>query len=275
MICNKKLFLFDIDGVIKLGDNIIDGAIDLYEQIRKVGGKSIFITNNSTKSVSSYVELFKKYGFKNIDESNFLTALTVTKKFLKNRYGNKLIYAWGTQSFIDELNDYGLNVTTNKDDYGKIDAIIVGYNNELTYKSLCDICEVLQRSNAEYFATNIDWICPVTFGFIPDCGGICKLISLATGKMPTFLGKPEPNMVQDALLENSQYTREQCVVIGDRLYTDIACGIKSNVDSCVVFTGEATRDDMKTTEFQATYKYNSVKEIYIDLKNGNNACEEK
>ena len=106
MICNKRLFLFDIDGVIRLGDKIIDGAIELYDLINKKGGKSIFITNNSTKSVSSYVKTFYDYGFKNVDETNFLTALTVTKRFLKNKFGKSLIYAWGTKSFSCQFSKY-------------------------------------------------------------------------------------------------------------------------------------------------------------------------
>ena len=66
MIKDKRLFLFDIDGVIRLGNTLIDGAIDLYNQIEKLGGKSIFITNNSTKNVMDYVNTFKGYGFNNV-----------------------------------------------------------------------------------------------------------------------------------------------------------------------------------------------------------------
>ena len=266
MICEKKLFLFDIDGVIRLGDNLIDGALELCEYIDKIGGKSIFITNNSTKSAIDYVQLFHNYGFK-VDESNFITALTVSKIYLKNNFSDQLIYAWGTQSFIKELKSSGLKITTDKNDYDKIKCIIVGYNNEMTYSSVCEICEVLQKTSVPYFATNTDWICPVSYGFIPDCGAICKFIEQPTGKSPIYLGKPEPNMVEIALKENPQYSKSDCVVVGDRLYTDIACGINAGVDSCVVFTGEAKKEDILTTEFKPTYQYQSVKEILIAMKN--------
>ena len=265
MIKDKRLFLFDIDGVIRLGDRIIDGAIDLYNYIKKVGGKSIFITNNSTKNAKDYVQTFINYGF-DVDESNFITALSVTNLFLKENYKDDLIYAWGTESFVRELKNSGLNITTNKNDYAKIKCIVVGYNNEMTYKSVCEICEVLQKCDAPYYATNTDWVCPVEYGFIPDCGSICKLIESATNKAPKYLGKPEPNMVEISLKENPQYNKNQCVVVGDRLYTDIACGINANVDSCVVFTGEAQREDLVNTEYKPTYQFQSVKEIYLEMK---------
>ena len=261
MISEKKLFLFDIDGVIKLGNELIDGSLELCEYINSIGGKSVFITNNSTKSAIDYVKLFENFGFK-VDESNFITALTVSKIFLKENYANDLIYAWGTQSFIKELKDSGLKITTDKNDYEKIKCVIVGYNNEMTYNSVCEICEVLQKTSVPYYATNTDWICPVPFGFIPDCGAICKFIEEPTGKKPVYLGKPEPNMVEVALKENPKYSKEECVVVGDRLYTDIACGINAGVDSCVVFTGEATKEDILTTEFKPTYQFENVKEIW-------------
>ena len=264
MFKDKKLFLFDIDGVIRLGNNLIDGALETCDHIEKIGGKSIFITNNSTKNANDYVDLFKNYGF-NVDESNFITALTVTTIFLKNNHSDDLIYAWGTESFVKELKNNGLHITTNKDDFSKIKCVVVGYNSELTYKSLCDICEVLQKTNVPYYATNVDLVCPAPFGFIPDCGSICNLIECSTKKKPIYIGKPEPNMVELALQENPKYSKEQCLVVGDRLYTDIACGINAGVETCVVFTGEAQEEDLKDTEFVPTYKYYSVKEMYLEL----------
>lgn len=261
---NKKLFLFDIDGVIRLGDKIIDGSIELFEQINKNGGKSIFLTNNSTKSSHDYVQTFKDYGFKDVDETNFLTALDVTGEFLLSNHKNDLIFAFGTKSFKNYLTSKGLQITCNPDDKN-IKVVIVGYNNEMTYQDVCDVCKVLQTTNAEYYATNMDTICPVGFGFIPDCGAICDFIFSSTNKKPKFLGKPAPDMINLAV-KQSGYKKEQAVMIGDRLYTDIACGINAQVDTILVLTGEAKLSDLDSTPYKPTFVYNSVKDIYNEIK---------
>ena len=261
---NKKLFLFDIDGVIRLGDKIIDGSIELFEQIKKNNGKSIFLTNNSTKSSKDYVQTFLNYGFKDIDETNFLTALDVTGEFLLSHHKNDLIFAFGTQSFKNYLANKGLNLTCDPDKKN-IKVVIVGYNNEMTYQDICDVCKVLQTTNAKYYATNMDIACPVTFGFIPDCGAICDFIFSSTSKKPIFLGKPAPEMINLAL-KQSGFISHEAVMIGDRLYTDIACGINAKIDTCLVLSGEAQLKDLETTPFKPTFVYKSVKEIYNEIK---------
>ncbi len=261
---NKKLFLFDIDGVIRLGDKIIDGSIELFEQIQKNGGKSIFLTNNSTKSSHDYVQTFIDYGFRGVDKTNFLTALDVAGEFLLSHHKDDLIFAFGTKSFKNYLKSKSLKVTCDPDEKN-LKVVIVGYNNEMTYQDICDVCKVLQTTNAEYYATNMDTVCPVTFGFIPDCGAICDFIFSSTNKKPKFLGKPTPDMINLAL-NQSGYKKEQTVMVGDRLYTDIACGINAQVDTILVLTGEAKLSDLDTTPYKPTFVYNSVKDIFSEIK---------
>lgn len=259
----KKLFLFDIDGVIKLGDNVIDGALDLFNYIDKNGGKSIFITNNSTKSVKSYVEYFSQLGFK-VNETNFVTALSISIDYLKQNHKNNKIFVLGTQSLVEELKQNSLNITTVAEP--NIDVVLVGYDNELTYQKLVDVCNILQSQNTTYLATNVDLKCPVEFGFIPDCGAITEMIKNVTGFEPNYLGKPTPNMVKKCI-ESTNFTNDQTLIVGDRLYTDIACGINANVDTCVVFTGEAQPKDIPNCDYEITYAFESVKELLTYLQN--------
>lgn len=262
MLSNKKLFLFDIDGVIKLGNDIIDGSYQLLEYINKIGGKYIFITNNSTTSNKDYVQKFKNFGFE-VDESNFITALSITIDYLKSHFQNELIFALGSKSFISELKENGLKIT---EEYSpEIKTVLVGYDNELTYKKILDVCEILQTNDVtSYLATNMDLRCPMPYGFVPDCGAIAKMIELATERSPQFLGKPSPQMVQKAM-KITGFTKEQTLVIGDRLYTDIACGVNAGVDTCLVLSGEAKREDLKESSIQPTYVFESVKELLNNL----------
>lgn len=258
----KKLFLLDIDGTVSLDTEWIEGALEFLNLIRERGGKYIFITNNSTKGIKDYVEKYTKMGLK-VDETNFLTASYVTGYFLKQHYQQELLYILGTKSFLQELKSFGLSVTEelSEDTINKISAAIVGFDSELNYGKVTDICRLLQTRQVNYYATNKDLACPTGFGFIPDCGAICSMIGYAVKREPEFLGKPNPMMVTMAL-ELYGYSLEDTLVIGDRLYTDIACGLNAGADTLLVLTGEAKEKDLKTTEYPPDYYCNTIKELY-------------
>lgn len=265
-IKDKKLFLLDIDGTISFDATPIDGTLEFLEEVRARGGKYIFITNNSTKSIEDYVSKFTKMGIL-VDKTNFLTSSYATAMYLKERYDNQLLYVLGTKSFLAELRQFGLNITdtVTEELKSRIVAAIVGFDNELTYSKIENICELLQTTQIDYLATNPDLACPVSYGYVPDCGAICNMLKEAVKREPIFIGKPNRLMV-DMARETYGYTAKETIVIGDRLYTDIACGIQAGVDTAVVFTGEAKFEDLETTEFPPTYYGDSIKDIYRALK---------
>lgn len=261
-IKNKKLFLLDIDGTISFDSTLFDGSMDFLQQVNANGGKYVFITNNSTKSIADYITKFEKWEIP-VDETSFLTASYATALYLKENYGEDLLFVLGTTSFIKELRSFGLNVTEELED--GIKAAVVGFDNELNYEKLTKICELLQTREVDYLATNPDLVCPVGFGFVPDCGAICGMIETAVKRKPRYIGKPNPVIVEMAM-KNNGYNPEDVLVIGDRLYTDIACGINAGVDTAVVFTGEAQMEDLKDTEFVPTYYSDNIREMYECIK---------
>jgi Predicted sugar phosphatases of the HAD superfamily len=261
MLKDKKLFLLDIDGTIALDTTLIDGTLEFMDYVLNIGGKYIFITNNSTKSIEDYIMKFDDFGIK-VDKTSFVTSSYATAIYLKEVYKDKKIFVLGTKSFIKELKRFELNITEDKDE----DTVcaVVGFDNELNYKKIEDICELLSTRDIDYIATNPDLVCPTSFGFVPDCGSICEMIENAVKKQPLYIGKPNKTIVE-MCLEQTGFTKEQTLVIGDRLYTDIACGINGGVDTAVVFTGEATKEDLKDTEFRPTYSFSTIKELYEKL----------
>lgn len=260
---DKKLFLLDIDGTVACDSSLYEGSQLFFDEVLKQGGKYIFITNNSTKSIKDYVDKFTKMGVK-VDESNFITSSYATARYLKAEYDNNKIFVVGTESFVKELKDFGLQVTEEIED--NIVAAVVGFDNELRYQKIHNICELLQTRDIEFIGTNPDLVCPVGFGFIPDCGSICNMIAEAVHQTPLYVGKPNP-MIVDMCLEEAGFSKEETVVIGDRLYTDIACGINGEVDSVVVFTGEAKAADLTTTEFPPTYFCDNIMDVFHSLCN--------
>ncbi len=254
---DKKLYLFDMDGTIYLENNLFDGVKELLDNIVSKGGKYVFITNNSSKSVVDYVSKLEKMGL-NVTKENFFTSTQATVELLKLNYPNKLIYAQGTQSFIKELKNSGIKVTESFDDNASV--ILVGFDPELTGEKLRNTCKMLTMLDLPYYATNPDWVCPVDFGYIPDCGSMCFGIEKATGKTPIFIGKPQPTMI-NIVMQKFGVEKSDTVVIGDRLYTDISSGVNAGVDTVMVLSGEATLKDYEESQVKPTFVLNSVKEM--------------
>lgn len=257
-LIHKKLFLFDIDGTIAVGDTLYDGSADLIRHIDEIGGKAYYITNNSTRSGQDYVEKFRNAFHLETTTDQFITSGYMTLRFLLQNYAGKKIFVLGTASFVKELCRNGLRVTEMAEE--DIDCVVVAYDSELTYDKLVQACKALSARPIPYYATNPDLCCPIDFGFIPDCGAICNMIADSTGKKPVYLGKPNREAV-DLCLSLSGFSREETLVVGDRLYTDIACGINGEVDTCVLFTGEAKPADMADTPYPATFCFANVKEL--------------
>ncbi|MBO6015665.1 MAG: HAD-IIA family hydrolase [Lachnospiraceae bacterium] len=261
----KKLFLFDIDGTLSVGDTLYEGSADLLAYIDRIGGRSYYITNNSTRSGADYVDKFKRAFGLDTTEDQFVTAGYMTMRYLKENYAGKKIYVMGTSSYVSELRRTGLTVTT-KAEPG-IACVVVAYDSELTYEKLSATCEVLLTQDVPFYATNSDLRCPIDFGFIPDCGSICNMIAQTTDKSPVYLGKPSPEIVS-LCLSLSDFAKEETLVVGDRLYTDIACGVNAGVDTCVLFTGEAKPEDLlpdvngACTPWMPTYAFDTVRQLY-------------
>ena len=145
-----------------------------------------------------------------------------------------------------------------------IDCLCMGFDTELTFKKLEDAC-ILLGNDIDYIATNPDWVCPTKFGFVPDCGSVSEMLFRATGKRPIFIGKPEPTMALLAM-EKTGFKKHETALIGDRLYTDIACGVNADITSIFVLSGEGTMEDVEKSEVKPHLIYKDIKTIYEDLK---------
>ncbi len=256
---DKKLFLLDMDGTIYLDDDLFDGTLDFLDYVKSIGGRYIFLTNNSSKGVDKYIEKLENLGIKSTAE-DFLTSTDATILYLKQK-DYKKIYAFGTESFVNQLEDAGLNVTTEREE--GIDCLCLSNDTELTFKKLDDAC-ILLGGDIDYIATNPDWVCPTWYGYVPDCGSFAQIIETATKKLPKFIGKPEPDMAYLAM-QATGFSKEETVLLGDRLYTDIACGVNAGISTVFVLSGEGTMEDVKSSDKKPEFIYENIRKIYEDL----------
>ena len=236
--CVKKfrLYLFDMDGTLYLGDRLYDFTIELLETIKKTGGTYLFMTNNSSKSVNDYVKKLKKLGIEATRE-DFMTSSQATAYYLHKHHEGKKLYVCGTESLKDELRMEGFMVTTNLEE---VECIVMGFDTELTFQKMHDVSYLLlTQPDLPYIATNPDLVCPTEFGSVPDCGSVCIGIKNATGKEPIVIGKPSPLMPQLAM-EKLGMTKEETCVVGDRIYTDVKSGLNAGITGILVLSGETT-----------------------------------
>ena len=256
----KKLFLLDMDGTIYLDNDLFDGTLDFLDYVKRIGGRYIFLTNNSSKGVDKYIEKLGSLGIKSTAE-DFLTSTDATILYLhKKNY--KKIYAFGTLSFKEQLKKEGLQVTDVLED--DIDCLCLSNDTELTFQKLEDACILLGR-NVAYVATNPDWVCPTWYGYVPDCGSFSEILYNATKRRPVFVGKPEPTMAILAM-EKTGYSKDETAIMGDRLYTDIACGVNAGISSIFVLSGEGTMADVEKSDVKPQYIYENIREVYNDLQ---------
>lgn len=256
---NKKLFLLDMDGTIYLDNNLFDGTLEFLDYVRDIGGRAMFLTNNSSKSVNAYVEKLESMGIK-ATADDFFTSTDATIIHLKGK-GYKKIYALGTKSFVNQLKAEGLYIVTTLED--GIDCLCISNDTELTFKKLEDAC-ILLGGEIDYVATNPDWVCPTSYGYVPDCGSFADMLYRATKRRPKFIGKPEPDMAKFAM-EKAGFSREETILVGDRLYTDIACGVNAGISTVFVLSGEGKIEDITEESAKPQYIFENIKKFHETL----------
>ena len=257
----KKLFLLDMDGTIYIENTLFDFTLDFLDYIKSIGGKYIFITNNSSKSVTDYVDKLRRMGI-DVDLSNFLTSSQATAVYLNRQFPGKKIYVMGTESLKEEFRKAGIRITDKYEE--DIDCFVAGFDTELVYQKLHD-ASVLLTEGVSFVATNPDLVCPTSFGFIPDCGSMCMMLENATGRKPYYVGKPNPMMIEMAI-EKSGSTKEETLVIGDRIYTDVKSGINAGVTTALVLSGETKRADLEASTDKPDFVFENVGELLELLK---------
>ena len=252
----KKLFLLDMDGTIYLGDTLFDGTKDFLRAVRERGGKYLFVTNNSSRSVTAYVDRLRGMGI-DATADDFLTSVDALIWYMRGKYDGALMYAFGTRTFRQQLSEAGFHVTDKLED--GISLLVCGFDTELTFQKLEDACILLGRG-VDFVATNPDWVCPTSYGSVPDCGSVCEMLFRATGRRPKFIGKPEPEMALLSM-ERWGFSPEETVLIGDRIYTDIACGVNDGIDTAFVLSGEGVPEDIEKFGIHPAGTYRDIREI--------------
>ena len=243
VLVDKKLYIFDMDGTIYLGDHVFPFAIRFIDHLRAAGRRVLFFTNNASHTPSFYMQKLTRLGFSPTSEE-IMTSGDVTIEFLKRHRAGKTVYLVGTDELVENFRAAGIPVLTGKEE--KADIVVTSFDTTLTYQKLNDACRFI-RGGAEYLSTHPDFNCPTETGFIPDSGAIAAFVTASTGKTPIYFGKPYRETV-DMICEATGHTLGEMCIFGDRLYTDIAVGKRHGVTAVLVLSGETTPVDVEKAE---------------------------
>lgn len=262
LLRSKKLYLFDMDGTLYLGDRLYDFTIELLETLKATGRKYLFMTNNSSKSVEDYIKKLAKLGIPSTRD-DFITSSQATAYYLKQHHWGQKLYVCGTQSLKRELEMEGFTVTGNIDE---VECIVMGFDTELTFQKLHDVSYLLlTREEIPYIATNPDYVCPTEFGSVPDCGSVCDMIYNATKKRPVVIGKPSPLMPLLAMDQHG-FSKEETAVVGDRIYTDVKSGLNAGITGILVLSGESTLQTLAESDVEPHLVLEDASEILAAIR---------
>ena len=253
-----QCFLFDMDGTIYLGDELLPGALEFLGDLDERKVPYYFLTNNSSRSRADYVKKLDRLGLKTPAEKIFSSG-EATAIYLKKQGGGKRIYMVGTPSLEKEFVEHGFQLVQDDPDY-----VVLGFDTTLTYEKLWKLCD-FAREGIPYIATHPDINCPTETGFMPDIGAMMALVETSTGRKPdVIVGKPYPPIIE-AIVKKTGYSVDQLVMVGDRLYTDIAMGV-TGITTVLVLSGETKESDIQSSDHQPDYVVKDIsglRELYF------------
>ena len=236
-----RCFLLDMDGTFYLGDRLIDGSLDFLAALERTGRTARFLTNNSSKSASVYAKKLERMGV-DARYRDVISSAHAAAHYCMKTFPGKKCYLLGNPMLREELLAMGMNLTEEDADY-----VLVAFDTTLDYQKMCVVCDYI-REGKPYIATHPDYNCPTETGFIPDMGAIMAFIEASTGrKADVILGKPYRGIVDEALARTG-FALDEMAMVGDRLYTDVATGVKHGMTGILVLSGEATMEDVKSSD---------------------------
>ena len=240
-------YLFDLDGTIFLGDALLPGAAETVAAIRNAWRRTIFLSNNPTRTRQQYADKLGRLGIPTPVE-DIVNSSYVMVQWLLHEAPDARLFVVGEQPLQNELRRAGFRLS---EQAGEIDIVVASFDRTFTYHKLQVAFDAI-RAGARLVATNADRYCPVPGGGEPDCAAIIAAIEACTlVKCDPIVGKPSPIMVRTAM-DLLELPPEQCIMIGDRLETDITMGIAAGMHTCLVLSGDADRQRLADSGLQPT-----------------------
>lgn len=232
--------LIDLDGTVYRGDQLVPGAADGIADLIAAGITPVFLSNNATKRPAAYQRKLADLGI-DVPVERILNSAVIAADFLEENYPDARLYVAGEPALVEELETRSLSTATEPE---RTDVVLLSLYRSFDYGTLEDVLAAERATQPPIYATNPDRTCPVENGEIPDCGAVIGAVEGLLGRpIDGVLGKPSSVTIEVAL-DRAGVDAEECLMIGDRLETDIRMGTDAGMQTVLVASGVTERADV-------------------------------
>jgi NagD protein len=249
----KGAFICDMDGVLYHGNHLLPGVRDFVAWLESAKRKYLFLTNSSERSPRELQQKMARLGI-TVGEEHFYTSALATAAFLASQCPGGSAYVIGDGGLINALYDAGFTLNDVNPDY-----VVVGETHGYNYERI-EKAVHLVNAGARLIGANPDLTGPTERGIVPATGALIAPIELATGCKAYFVGKPNPLIMRHALKKLGS-PREDAVIIGDRMDTDIIAGIEAEIETVLVFSGVTQPGDLRRFAYRPHHQLNGVADL--------------
>lgn len=249
-------YIFDLDGTCYLGDALLPTVAETIGRLRALGKRTVFLSNNPTQPREVYAERLTRLGLPT-PPADVVNSSLVMVDFLNRRMPGGRLFVVGEASLCNELTAAGFTLTEEADQIG---AVIASFDRTFTYHKLQVAFDAI-RAGAHFYATNADRYCPVPGGGEPDAASMIAAIEACTNtRVEAVVGKPSAYMAE-AVLDLLNLSPQQCVMIGDRLETDVLMGLNAGMSGALTLTGATSLADVSHSEISPTYIIHTLSDL--------------
>ena len=246
-------YLFDLDGTIYLGTELLPGAKRLIETLRARGAKTVFLSNNPTRDPEMYIKKLTGLGIP-VKREEILNTVITTVLWLQQNHPDAVVFPIAEEPLIKALAEAGIKMS---DDPAEIDIVIASYDRSFDYRKLQIAFDAIwQLGRATLITTNPDRYCPFPGGKgEPDAAAVVAAIEASTGtRCIANMGKPDRTMI-DTVLAELGVDVARTIMVGDRIETDVRMAVNAGMASALVLTGDSQLSDLANyePEFHPTY----------------------
>jgi len=249
-----KNFIIDMDGVLIQGNQMIPGADDFIERLRKQNRKFLILTNNPVYTPRDLAHRLQAIGIQ-IEEDQIFSSALATAAFLHQQRPDGKAFVVGESGLTEAIHDIGYIITDVEPDY-----VVLGETLAYDFQMIKKAIRLIHNSGARFIATNPDPSGPSEGGLVPACGAMAALMEKASGVSPFFVGKPNALMMRTALNYLNVHS-ENTIMIGDRMDTDVVAGVTSGMETILVLSGSTKEEDIDKYPYLPTFIRKSVAEI--------------
>jgi NagD protein len=251
-----EAYIFDLDGTVYLGESLLPTVETTLSKLRSLGKRTVFLSNNPTRTRDDYAQKLTRLGLPAM-ANDVINSSAVMAHFLKEHFSDARLFVIGEESLCGELGVAGFDLT---DEAQQVDVVIASFDRTFAYWKLQVAFDAI-RAGARFFATNADRYCPVPGGGEPDAAAMIAAIEACTDtKVEAVVGKPSQYMAH-AVLNLLDKQPEDCLMIGDRIETDVLFGLDAGMAAALTLTGATDESALNESAIQPTYIFRQLADL--------------